>query len=162
MIEVSGSFTSQNLLHMLRQDEGLKLVVYDDANGLPIRRGSQVVGNATIGIGRCITDRNGITESEAYYLLANDIARINARLAMLSWWVNLDPVRKDVVTAMAFQLGLEGMLTFKTFITCLIQKNWVLASHAMLDSTWAHQTPARVQRMANTIVTGVSYASFGD
>lgn len=63
------------LIPMLRAEEGLRLTVYDDATGKPIKPGTLVKGHPTIGIGRAL-DVNGITEAEAEYLKANDVAKI--------------------------------------------------------------------------------------
>ena len=42
----------EELANMLTADEGLRLKVYDDHNGEPIKKGSKVEGYPTVGIGR--------------------------------------------------------------------------------------------------------------
>ena len=143
-----------NVADVLTADEGLRLVVYDDKTGLPIGPGSKVEGNPTIGIGRCISSRNGITKAEALYLLQNDLAKEHSLLQGYPWYAGLDPIRQDVIVCMTFQMGLTGLLAFQWFITCLAAKNWVGAKSAMLDSLWAKETPARAGRLAAAILTG--------
>ena len=66
------------LLKMLTLHEGLKLKVYDDANGKELKAGDTLIGHPTIGVGRNVaSDGLGINEEEANFLLMGDIARID-------------------------------------------------------------------------------------
>ncbi len=57
---------------------------------------------------------------------------------------------------MAFQLGVNGVANFKKMIAALIARDYAAAAREMLDSNWAKvQTPARAQRMAEMMRTGV-------
>jgi lysozyme len=136
------------LLPMLRAEEGLRLVVYDDFNGAVIRPGTKVIGHPTIGTGRCL-DTNGITAEEADYLLSNDIAKVSAQLdAALPWWRGLTPARQAVLASMVFQMGLKGTLGFTQTLAAVRAGAYAAAATRMLASTWAKQTPARVERLA--------------
>ena len=58
--------TRNKLIEKLILHEGMKLKVYDDANGKEIRAGDTLVGHPTIGVGRNVAgDGLGITEEEA-------------------------------------------------------------------------------------------------
>lgn len=136
------------LVELLRREEGLRLTVYDDATGKPLLPGMKVVGHPTIGIGRCL-DRKGLTTAEATLLLENDIAEIQAELARaLPWATGLSETRRVVLQAMAFQLGLAGLLKFRATLAAIQRGDYAAAADGMLASLWACQTPARAARMA--------------
>lgn len=136
------------LVELLRREEGLRLTVYDDATGKPLLPGMKVVGHPTIGIGRCL-DRKGLTTAEATLLLENDIAEIQSELARaLPWATGLSETRQVVLQAMAFQLGLAGLLKFRATLAAVQRGDYAAAADGMLASLWARQTPARAARMA--------------
>lgn len=127
----------------LERDEGLKRLAYNDSRGV-----------LTIGIGRNLRD-NGITRTEALYLLDNDITEVCRRLdQFLPWWRTLDEPRSRALANMAFQMGVGGLMTFKKMLGALRQGFWQAAADEALDSAWAKQTPARAQRIAETFRTG--------
>ncbi|MFC7552623.1 glycoside hydrolase family protein [Pseudoroseomonas wenyumeiae] len=111
-------------------------------------------GHPTIGIGRCL-DRRGITTAEALGLLENDLAEIRTAVAAaLPWAAELTGNRRMVLEAMAFQLGLAGLLGFKGTLAALRRGDHEAAAAGMLASLWARQTPARAQRMAMMMRAG--------
>lgn len=116
------------------------------------------LGFQTIGVGRLIDERRGggITQDESRYLLRNDIGR---RLAQCSnafeWWHTIDDVRRGVIVCMAFQLGTNGVGNFKKMCAALRIRDYITAAAEMLDSTWSRQTPARANRMARIMRSGV-------
>lgn len=135
-----------NLAQMLEKEEGRRRACYQDH-----------LGYWTIGVGRLIDERRGggLTDDEIDYLLANDIARKTAEIeAVLPWAKSLDEVRRAVLIAMAFQMGVTGMLQFKTALAHARLGDYKGAASSMLDSRWARQTPARAQRMAKQMETG--------
>jgi lysozyme len=139
---------------LLRREEGLRLTVYDDATGKPLLPGMKMVGHPTIGIGRCL-DRKGLTAAEATLLLENDIAEIQAELARaLPWAGALSETRQVVLQAMAFQLGLAGLLNFRATLAAIQRGDYAAAADGMLASLWARQTPARAARMATMMRQG--------
>lgn len=124
------------LVDDLKRDEGLRLKPYLDTTG-----------HWTVGYGRNLTDV-GISEAEAEYLLANDIARAESFLdANLPWWRTLSPDRQRALANMAFNLGPE-LLTFKVTLGRLQAGNYVAAAESMLQSLWAKQVGARAVRLA--------------
>lgn len=128
-------------------DEGEVLHAYQDH-----------LGFWTIGVGRLIDERKGggLTQDESRYLLRNDIGR---RLSQCSnrfeWWHTIDDVRRGVVVCMAFQLGTNGVANFKKMCDALRIRDYNTAAAEMLDSTWAKQTPARANRMARIMRSGL-------
>lgn len=133
------------LLVELRRDEGMRRKPYFDTATPP---------RSTIGVGRNLTDV-GLSDDEVDYLLANDIRRAQAGLdKALPWWRSLDPVRQRVLTNMAFNLGINGLLTFKNTLALIEAGNYAAAAEAMGKSLWAKQVGARAVRLAAMMETG--------
>jgi len=116
---------------------------------------SDSLGVLTIGYGRAI-GRIGISFGEAETLLRHDIDRSERDLDFAAaWWRSLDDVRQRALVEMIFQLGLGTFLDFHHTRDALQHQRFGLAADAMLDSEWADQTPARVQRLAAMVRTGL-------
>jgi lysozyme len=139
----------ESLTQQLKRDEGVRSTAYKDS-----------LGYLTIGVGRLIDERRigaGLRKDEIDYLLANDI---NDRIEQLQkklgqWFTNLDQVRQGALLNMAFQLGVDGVLSFKNTLSLIEQGNYEGAAQQMLLSKWAQQTPNRANRVAEQIKTGV-------
>jgi lysozyme len=145
---------SDLLLPLLRKEEGLRLTVYDDATGLAIVPGTRVLGHPTIGIGRAL-DVCGISSGEADLMLENDVAKVVALLNLhIPWWQGLSPNRQTVLAAMAFQMGVAGLLAFQNTLAAVQRGDYRTAAGGMLASRWASQTPARAKRMADMMENG--------
>jgi lysozyme len=142
------------LAELLTREEGVRLTVYDDATGKAILPGTKVVGHPTIGIGRAL-DRKGLTQDEVQHLLANDLVEVQAQVAMaLPWSTALTNNRRMVLEAMAFQMGITGLLGFKNTLAMIQRGDYEAAAAGMLNSLWARQTPARAARMAEMMRRG--------
>lgn len=136
----------EKLVEELKHDEGLMFHAYKDS-----------LGYLTIGIGRLIDKRKGggITESEANYLLENDIDKITRSLQhKFIYYQRLDGTRQRALCNMCFQLGLDGLLGFKKMLTAIDKEDWDEAYIQALDSKWARQTPVRAKRIAGMILRG--------
>jgi lysozyme len=135
-----------NLQQMLVRDEGVVLHCYEDH-----------LGFKTIGVGRLLDKRKGggITLDEAIYLLQNDIRKVTAEVLEALPWVNtMNEARQAVVYAMAFQMGLKGLLGFRSTLSDMRDERYANAAEGMRRSKWATQTPARAKRMAYQLETG--------
>lgn len=135
------------LLADLRRDEGVIPHAYADS-----------LGFLTIGVGRLIDERKGgrLSEAEIDYLLANDIERFKSELDdKLPWWRELDPVRQRVIVNMAFNLGVAGLLTFKSTLAAVKAHKWDQAAAGMSASKWAKQVGVRATRLATQMRTGL-------
>jgi len=122
------------------------LHVYDDS-----------LGYSTIGYGRLVDRRKGggISEDEALYLLKNDVdARLNVLENAIDFFARLDDVRKGVLLNMSFQMGISGLLKFKSTLVYIESGDYENASANMLKSLWARQTPNRANRLAEQMRTG--------
>ena len=136
------------LVKQLRGDEGERACAYRDH-----------LGYWTIGVGRLVDDRKpgaGLRPQEISFLLQNDIDdRVDALTRCLPWFQNLDDARRGVLLNMSFQMGVEGLLGFEHTLALIRDGKYENAAHAMLQSLWARQTPARAKRMADQMRTGL-------
>lgn len=137
------------LQDMLVRDEGMKLRAYLDTKG-----------KITIGVGRNLEDV-GISESEAMLLLSNDIATARAEAAKYPFFPSLDPVRQDVMTAMAFNMGASRFAEFKRMFQALNRKDFEAAASEMLSSKWSSEVGKRAARLAEMMRSGVYDALYG-
>jgi lysozyme len=127
----------------LIRDEGLKLRPY-----------RCTAGKLTIGCGRNLDD-NGLTEAEARYLLANDIATVSRELdRVCPWWGEMGPARQRALANMAFNLGVPRLRQFRMMLAALDSGDWEAAASEALDSQWAKQVGARAQRIAEMFRNG--------
>ena len=126
-------------------------------------------GYLTIGVGRNldtnpITEeekkvvgdwRHGITKNAAFYLLRNDIARVEKECKKnIGFWRNLDDERQYALLDMAFNLGIKGLLQFKKMLSDMAIGNYRGAAKECLNSKYARDVGKRAERIAKTIETG--------
>lgn len=129
-----------------------KLLEFEE--GLRLKPYKCTAGKVTIGIGRNLDDR-GITEQEAQMLLTNDVRECSAQVAKaLTWYSGLDQPRKDVLVAMCFQMGLNGLLSFSNFLKAMRDGNWLNAAAELKNSKFYVQTTARAERMMYIVTHG--------
>ena len=122
--------------------------------GLRLKPYKCTAGKLTIGIGRNIED-NGISKQEAYMMLDNDIARVEAELASrYDWFSRLDHVRQGVITDMVFNLGISRFSKFKKTIAAIESSNYKVAAKEMLDSDWARQVGNRAKVLSKQMEQG--------
>jgi hypothetical protein len=81
----------------------------------------------------------GITESEAIYLLNNDIQLATDQLSGRDFYQVLDEVRRGVMIEMVINLGIWRFLEFKIMIHALLVNDWEGAVKAAKESIWATQ-----------------------
>jgi lysozyme len=111
-------------------------------------------GHLTIGIGRNLNDR-GISTSEAYYLLEDDIIYFTNKLNhFLSFFCRLNEARQIVLIDMCFNLGIQGLLNFTKMISALESDDYERTANEMLDSKWATQVGERATCLANIMRKG--------
>ncbi len=131
------------LLEQLLLHEGLRLKPYKDT-----------VGELTIGVGRAL-HKKGLSKEEALYLLQNDIDEATALCRKhLPVFSRLNETRQRVLIDMAFNLGLGGLMGFKTMLAALERGDFEAASVAMLESKWAEQVGRRAYRLAQWMREG--------
>jgi lysozyme len=134
------------LKRQLTLDEGKNKFVYKDH-----------LGYWTIAIGRLVDSRKGggLRESEIQFMFNNDVMdRVQTLAKRIPWIDRLDDARKGVLLNMSFQLGVEGLMSFKNTLRLVEKGDFEMASRQMLASKWAQQTPARAQRLSDQMRTG--------
>lgn len=143
------------LREQLGRDEGTRLKPYLDCCGKPWRECvCKRKGNLTIGTGRNL-DAKGISMAENDMLLANDERDHTAEVvARIPWSYQLDPIRFEAVVNLAFNCGIERLLTFKKMLAALEAQQWGVASKELLDSKYIEQVGLRAERLARQLLTG--------
>lgn len=134
-----------NLLRMLKRQEGVSKFAYEDH-----------LGYITVGVGRCLDPEMGLglSDDEINYLLRNDIERCYSELSVFSWFYDLNQTRQEALVSMLFQLGLTKFLGFKKTLKYIAEGKYEQAAKEMLDSRWAEQTPNRANEISYMIETG--------
>lgn len=133
----------QKLIEMLKRDEGVSSIPYDDATGNPVLAPT---GNVTIGIGRHIF-ANPLTEDEMLYLLKNDIRAARKICVETIGQTKFDTItshRRLALTCLAFNLG-NRLKTFKKMIAAILADDWQLAAKELRDSRWAKQVDPKLR-----------------
>ena len=137
-----------NLLERIKEQlvrhEGLRLKPYRCS-----------AGKLTIGIGRNLDDC-GISQSEAYVMLINDIMNCEKQLQskIPDIYNSLDEVRKSVLLNMCFNLGINGLLGFKNTLAFVKAGDWERAANNMLVSKWAKQVGRRAIELSELMRKG--------
>jgi lysozyme len=111
-------------------------------------------GFLTIGYGHNL-DANGLKPKFAEYLLDDDIDDVGKELiAKLPWLETVDDTRRAVVIAMAFNMGVQRLMSFDRMLEALRRHDYETASVEMLDSLWAQQVKGRSLRLAGQMLRG--------
>ena len=158
-MEIRKMISREEIIQRLVLHEGCKLKPY-----------YCTAGYLTIGIGRnletnpltnaekkvCGDYMHGITRNAAYFLLRNDIDKVEAECkAKIPFWNKLDNERQYALLDMCFQMGIKGLKKFKKMLAAMGVGYWNKASDECLDSDYARKdSPLRANRIAKTIRTG--------
>jgi lysozyme len=123
--------------------------------GLKLKPYRCTAGKLTIGIGRNLDDC-GISQSEAYVMLINDIMNCEKQLQakIPDIYNGLDEVRKSVLLNMCFNLGINGLLGFKNTLEFTKAGDWERAANNMLVSKWAKQVGRRAIELSELMRKG--------
>ena len=131
----------ESLEDQLIRHEGMRLDMYKDT-----------VDVWTIGIGRNLEDVGLRSEAEAKFLLRSDISAVQKELReRLPWFEDLDPDRQQVLTNMAFNLGVTGLIRFSKTLSYVESGLYEKAADEMLRSRWADQVGKRATELSQTM-----------
>ncbi|HAR38592.1 MAG TPA: lysozyme [Porphyromonadaceae bacterium] len=110
-------------------------------------------GRLTIGYGLNLDA--GISQEEATLLLEHRVRLLQEQLkAILPFYANLSQRRQDVLTNMAYQLGIDGLMKFVKTLRHLSQGEYGAAADQMMMSLWASQTKRRAIELADVMRRG--------
>lgn len=123
--------------------------------GLRLKPYRCTAGKLSIGIGRNL-DGCGISQTEAYVLLENDIQNCENQLVdeIPEIYNALDEVRKSVLLNMCFNLGIGGLLEFNNTLAFIAAGDWERAANGMLASKWAKQVGHRAIELSELMRKG--------
>ena len=123
--------------------------------GLRLKPYRCTAGKLTIGIGRNLDDC-GISQSEAYVMLINDIMNCEKQLQanIPDIYNSLDEVRKSVLLNMCFNLGIGGLLGFNNTLAFIAAGDLERAANGMLASKWAKQVGHRAIELSELMRKG--------
>ena len=123
--------------------------------GLRLKPYRCTAGKLTIGIGRNLDDY-GISQTEAFVLLENDIQNCEKQLVdeIPEIYNGLDEVRKSVLLNMCFNLGIGGLLGFNNTLAFIAAGDWERAANGMLASKWAKQVGRRAIELSEMMRKG--------
>ncbi len=111
-------------------------------------------GDWTIGYGRNLS-AEGISTVEAEQLMGNDIDQHTLALSQrLDWCLDMDEARANALANMCFNLGIEKLLTFVTFLAFMKDGQYQAASQDLRGTEWYRQVGLRAVRIALLIETG--------
>lgn len=133
-------------LEQIKVDEGYSKHVYVCPAGM-----------MTIGYGRNVDSRGGpgLSESEASWLLANDIGECEADLKkVFSQWDSISEQRKSTLINLRYQLGPTRFRLFRKMIAAIEIGDWATAGAELSYSNLMKQTPARTGRRVRELEQG--------
>lgn len=131
------------VLDTIKKDEGWSAFVYDDT-----------LGFQTIGYGFLVDKkRSGGMPKEVgdFWLRYNVDGVINDLRRRISHFSLMPENVQHALVNMAYQLGTNGLLSFKKMLAAIEAKDYALAAKEALNSKWAIQTPNRANRIADMI-----------
>jgi lysozyme len=138
----------KRLMRQLEIDEGRKLRVYEDTEGLP-----------TVGIGHLIKKSDPpeirnlkvgdlITREQMESLFEQDLAIAMADFRLIfTNWETIPAEAQEILINMLFNLGRIRFLGFKGVIAAVYANNWEKAADEMQDSKWFNQVGKRAARL---------------
>lgn len=154
----------------IAQDEGLRLKAYPDPRSpraVELRKPlsqrcagwEKLPGYPwTIGYGstRNVKEGDICTVANATVRLMADIEMVKQDLDRHTpWWRQLDDVRQDVLVNMCFNLGWTKLSGFHRMLEAIDAHNYGKAADEILASAAAVELPARYNRLATQMRTGV-------
>lgn len=136
--------------------ESLRLVVYDDATGLPLKQGDTIKGHPTIGYGRSL-DLDGITPVESGILLRNSLVVRHTYLLRFDWYLSLNEARRAVVLDLSYNVGVAGILKYERMIKAIRANDFIRAGEEINDPQ-STVVAWRRKELADVMTIGVAAA----
>jgi len=129
----------------LRRDEGVRYSPYFCSEGVK-----------TVGVGHNMIVKPlpddwtfPLTDEQVDSLLTGDLAEVFDGLdSRAAWWRDLSYPRQRVLANMAFNLGIDGLLSFKRTLQAVQEGRYGFAASGMMNSMWAKQVGDRASRLS--------------
>lgn len=142
------------LVQELRFDEGVRYTPYLDSRG-----------NPTVGVGHNLNASPlpagwtyPLTDDQVNQLMDADLLNVYHDLDRdLPWWEQLCDVRQRVMCNMAFNMGINGLMTFRNTLLAIRQGRYADAASGMKKSLWAQEVGDRAARLARMMLDGPNY-----
>src|SRR3990167_3999374 len=131
---------AMTLREQLERDEGRRHTAYTDT-----------AGHLTLGGGHNLN--TPLSDAAIDQILDDDIRGAMAECALIPFWMNLSEVRQAVLVNLAFNMGFQGLMTFRRMLAAMDAENWNQAAQELLDSRYAKQVGARADRLALQLST---------
>jgi lysozyme len=139
-----GKKLSDVFRNYIKKNEGCRLFLYKCTSG-----------KLTIGWGHNIQDL-GISQAIANILFEEDYQRAFRQVAdLIPNFMILNDARQLVLLDMIFNLGINGLSTFKKMLQAIKEENFEKAAKEILDSKYAKQCPNRANRNAIMMKQGI-------
>lgn len=145
---------SEQLLADLIDQEGFRAVLYDDATGKKLSKGSIIRGNPTLAVGWNVAGRPCTQD------LANIITRYfitqtwNEIVHALPWVANLPEPQSRALCNLAYNMGVPVLLTFKTFLSLMQLGHYDQAADDLGTTLWFRQVGSRGPKIQALIREG--------
>jgi lysozyme len=140
------------LLKELEQEEGYRDLVYDDKTGKPLKLGSTLLGNPTIGIGWNVAGKK-LSLPRARIILQWFVQDAYDELVeALPWVIDHDKDVQLALTDLSFNMGIDKLLTFKNTLSLIKDGKYKEAADQLDKSLWAKQVgPTRANNVEQLI-----------
>lgn len=90
-----------------------------------------------------------ITEEESLQIAQNRLQEAFKQISDVHPWIKERPAEaQEVVTEMAFQMGVGGCLKFKNMWNAIMNRDYHRAADEMMASKWARQTTRRALELS--------------
>lgn len=153
--------SESKIIEILHQEEGYKEQPYRCTEGYPTVAGGIRIGPKGASLANYTFTVPLVVGDCWMQYLVNDIRSEMRKRSAISAALNLcNAAREDVLTSMAYQMGVDGLATFRNTLKLIAAGDYDAAAGGMLDSLWARQTPRRAQRHAEAMRSG-SWSSWG-
>jgi lysozyme len=137
-------------LERLKIDEGLRLQAYPDprSGGDPWTIGYGCTGP---GIHEGVT----WTKEQADAEIVLRVERLENQFQALAWWSHVDPVRRDVLVNIAYNVGFEGLMHWPKTLGHFAAGEYEQASHDLLfEGAWDKEVGGRALRLSQVTASG--------
>lgn len=146
----------EKLADDLTNQEDFRSLLYDDATGKNVVKGSVLQGNPTIGVGWNVAGRK-CTPELARMILRYFITETWAELIDAAPWANsLPEPQARALCNMAFNTGVPVLMGFGTFLSLMQLGHYNEAAEDLAGTLWFRQVGSRGPKIQALIKEGIS------